>query len=191
MDGEHLPAAQSRGTSIPQSDDRQMQEVLSVAEQELNRLLEQRAQLTKRIGTVKQTILGLAKLSGKDLIIDNAKHLLNSKRGARASGLTDTCRMVLIEAERPLSVREICARIEKRIYPVLSRHKDPLASVTTVLNRLLRYGEVSAVASSDGGRVFHWTSETHGLAAHPPGQGVLIRPLAIGLSDDFLRRCAK
>ena len=179
MGGEYMPAAQSgRSTGIPQSDDQQMRDLLSVAELELERLLQQRAQLTKRIGTVKQTILGLAKLAGND----------------RASelGLTDTCRMVLIEAERPLNVREICARIEKRIYATLSRHKDPLASVTTVLNRLLRYGEVSWVANPDGGRVFQWVSEAQGFVVHRPGHSsVLIRPLTIGSTDDILRKCAK
>jgi hypothetical protein len=155
MGGEYMPAAQSGcSTGIPQSDDQQMRDLLSVAELELERLLQQRAQLTKRIGTVKQTILGLAKLAGND----------------RASelGLTDTCRMVLIEAERPLNVREICARIEQRIYATLSRHKDPLASVTTVLNRLLRYGEVSAATNPDGGRTFQWVSEAQGLVVRRP-----------------------
>jgi predicted transcriptional regulator len=100
--------------------------------------------------------------------------------------------MVLIEAEQPLNVREICARIEKRICSTLSRHKDPLASVTTVLNRLLRYGEVSAVANRDGGRAFQWVSEAQGVVVHRSGQSsVLIRPLTIGLADEMFRRCAK
>ena len=192
MGGRHLPTAQSGSATIPQSDHQQMQEVFNAVERELEQLLRQRAQITKRIGTVKQTILGLAKVLGNDRICESAKHLLYRQRGVRSPGLTDTCRMVLIEADQPLNAREICARIEQQTYPTLSRHKDPLASVTTVLNRLLRYGEVSAVAGSHGGRAFLWASEKQGFVVHCPGQSaVLSRPPAVDLADDLLRRCAK
>ena len=192
MGGEHLANASLGTACTSQPDDRQVREVLSIAEQELDRLLQQRAQLTRRIGTVKQTILGLARLAGKDRIDDHAKQLLRSTRDVRTPGLTDTCRLVLIEAEEPLSAREICARIEKRISTTLSRHKDPMASVTTVLNRLLHYGEVFAVDNADGSRAYRWVSETHGFVVHRPGQSsVLIRPLTVPSGDDILRRCAK
>lgn len=48
-----------------------MVEVIQQAERELGQLIEERAEVTKRIGTVKQTIVGLANLFG-DGILDAA-----------------------------------------------------------------------------------------------------------------------
>jgi hypothetical protein len=42
---------------------------------------------------------------------------------------------------------------------VLARHKDPLASVTTVLNRLVDYGEARSLSNDRGRRVWEWISE--------------------------------
>jgi hypothetical protein len=39
------------------------------------------------------------------------------------------------------------------------RHKDPLASVTTVLNRLVEYGEARAVVNEHGRRAWEWVAE--------------------------------
>ncbi len=41
-----------------------MAEVMRTAEHELRQLIEERAEITKRIGSIKQTIVGLAKLFG-------------------------------------------------------------------------------------------------------------------------------
>ncbi|HET7750009.1 MAG TPA: hypothetical protein VFK81_11560, partial [Terriglobales bacterium] len=50
--------------------DAYVQEVLRTAHQELLALLQQRADIMKRIGTVKQTIIGLANLFGDDVLDD-------------------------------------------------------------------------------------------------------------------------
>jgi hypothetical protein len=47
---------------------------------------------------------------------------------------------------------------------VLARHKDPLASVTTVLNRLVDYGEARSLNNDRGRRVWEWISETESVA---------------------------
>jgi hypothetical protein len=39
------------------------------------------------------------------------------------------------------------------------RHKDPLASVTTVLNRLVEYGEARAVSRDNGRRAWQWVAD--------------------------------
>ncbi len=41
----------------------------------------------------------------------------------------------------------------------MQRHKDPLASVTTVLNRLAEYGEAQSVVRENGRRAWVWASE--------------------------------
>jgi predicted transcriptional regulator len=67
--------------------------------------------------------------------------------------------MVLMEAGRPLAVREVCEQIQQRLPTLLLRHKDPLASVTTVLNRLVEYGEALSVVRENGRRAWQWVSE--------------------------------
>jgi len=64
-----------------------------------------------------------------------------------------------MEADRPLAVREVCERIQQRLPSVLLRHKDPLASVTTVLNRLVEYGEAENVVRENGRRAWQWVSD--------------------------------
>jgi len=42
---------------------------------------------------------------------------------------------------------------------MLERHKDPMASVTTVLNRLVAYGEARAVSLDNGRRAWVWVAD--------------------------------
>ena len=85
--------------------------------------------------------------------------LVDRKSGGRQPGFTKACRMVLMEAARPLGAREVCEHIQQRIPPVLLRHKDPLASVTTVLNRLVEYGEARTVVRENGRRAWQWVAD--------------------------------
>jgi len=138
-------------------------EVVKAAHEELRLLLQQRAEIMKRIGTVKQTISGLANLFGEDVLGDDLLELLDRKPNGRQPGFTKACRRVLMEVNRPLGAREMCAELERQAPAILSRHKDPLASVTTVLNRLVDYGEARSLTNERGRRVWEWISE--------PGQG--------------------
>ncbi len=136
-----------------------VQEVLRQAQDELRGLLQQRADLMKRIGTVKQTISGLANLFGDGILTDELLHLVDRKPAGRQPGFTQACRALLMEAGRPLSVREVCARMSERMPAVLERHKDPLASLTTVLNRLVEYGEAQSALDDHGRRSWLWIAE--------------------------------
>ncbi len=136
-----------------------VQEVLRAAQDELRVLLQQRAEIMKRIGTVKQTIIGLANMFGDEVLSEDLLELVDRKSGGRQPGFTKACRMVLMEAGNPLGAREVCEHIQRRLPPLLLRHKDPLASVTTVLNRLVEYGEARAVVRENGRRAWEWVSE--------------------------------
>ena len=142
----------SGSKSLPGSGDPHVQEVMRAAHEELKQLLRQRADVMKRIGTVKQTIVGLANLFGDDVLSEELLELVDRKSSGRQPGFTKACRMVLMEADRPLGAREVCEHIQQRVPPVLLRHKDPLASVTTVLNRLVEYGEARTVIRENGRR---------------------------------------
>lgn len=137
-----------------------VQQVLKQANDELRALLRQRAELVKRIGTIKQTISGLANLFGPDVLSADVLELV-AERGSKGAhrGFTRMCRVVLMENKVPLSARDVCDQIRDRDPDVTSRHKDLMASVTTVLNRLTQYGEAKAVTLPNGRRAWQWVSE--------------------------------
>ncbi len=55
-----------------------------------------------------------------------------------------------------LGAQEVCEQLQGRIPLVLLHHKDPAASVTTVLNRLVAYGEALKVHDENGRRAWQW-----------------------------------
>jgi hypothetical protein len=140
--------------------DAYVQQVLRTAHQELLALLQQRADIMKRIGTVKQTIIGLANLFGDDVLDDELLTLVDRKPNGRQPGFTRACRTVLIESKAPLTGREVVSQLQGRFAGVLVNHKDPLASVTTVLNRLVAYGEARSDVNQSGKRVWEWVAES-------------------------------
>src|ERR1700675_1682769 len=149
----------SGSKNLPGSSDPHVQEVMRAAHEELKQLLRQRADVMRRIGTVKQTIVGLANLFGDDVLSEELLELGDRKSGGRQPGFTKACRMVLMEASCALGAREVCEKIQQRMPPVLLRHKDPLASVTTVLNRLVEYGEARTVVRENGRRAWQWVAD--------------------------------
>jgi hypothetical protein len=136
-----------------------VQEVVRQAHEELRQLLHQRAEVMRRIGTVKQTIAGLANLFGDSVLSEELLELVDRKSNGRQPGFTKACRMILMEAGRALSARDVCEQIQEKLPPMLARHKDPMASVTTVLNRLVDYGEAQPVVLGNGRRAWKWIAE--------------------------------
>jgi hypothetical protein len=134
-------------------------EVVRQAHDELRQLLQQRAEVMRRIGTVKQTIAGLANLFGDGVLSDELLELVDRKSSGRQPGFTKACRMILMDAHRALSAREVCDRLQEKTPPMLARHQDPMASVTTVLNRLVAYGEATAVTLENGRRAWRWVAD--------------------------------
>lgn len=144
----------------PASTNGHVQEVINQAQQELRQLLTQRAHIMRRIGTLKQTISGLANLFGDGVLSDELLELIDRKSSGRQPGFTKTCRTILMEAGRALSARDVCNQIQAKDPSMMARHKDPIASVTTVLNRLVDYGEAEAVTLSSGRRAWQWISSS-------------------------------
>ena len=92
----------SNGTgnrNLPGSSDPHVQEVVRAAHEELRQLMRQRADVMKRIGTVKQTIVGLANLFGDAVLSEELLELVDRKSGGRQPGFTKACRMVLMESD--------------------------------------------------------------------------------------------
>jgi hypothetical protein len=144
---------------VPGTADPHVQEVLRAAHDELRQLVRQRADMVKRIGTIKQTIMGLANLFGDEILNEELLELVDRRPGGRQAGFTQACRIVLMEALRPLGTREVCNQIRERNPTMLLRHKDPTASVNTVLARLVRYGEARTSMGADGRKEWQWVAD--------------------------------
>jgi hypothetical protein len=150
-----------------------VQEVIRQAHGELRQLLQQRSEIMKRIGTVKQTISGLANLFGDGVLNEELMELVDRKSGGRQPGFTKACRMILMQTGRAMNARDICDYFEQKMPALLARHKDPMASVTTVLNRLVEYGEAQAVLSN-GRRAWRWVAELPAEASAANGETDLV-----------------
>jgi hypothetical protein len=139
--------------------DANIQHVVRAASEQLQDLMRQRADVTKRIGTIKQTLAGLANLFGDSVLTDELLTFIDRRSSTRQVGFTRALRLVLIDAPLPLGVRQVCDELNRKFPNLLLRHKDPLASVTTVLNRLVAYSEARSHIDLNGRRVWEWVAE--------------------------------
>jgi hypothetical protein len=171
-------ASRSNGKAAPGASgggDAHVHEVVRAAHDELRQLMKQRADIMKRIGTVKQTIAGLANLFGDQVLTDELLELVDRKSNGRQPGFTKACRMVLMESQQPLGARDVCEQIQRKLPALLLRHKDPLASVTTVLNRLVDYGEACSVVKENGRRAWQWVADpAQGIAHQRASQSAMV-----------------
>lgn len=142
------------------------EEVVKRAWEELRSLRQQRAEIMKRIGTVRQTILGLATLFEGSMSDDELLDLNGRKANGRQTGFTKAIRIVLMQSLTPLRASEVRDRLEAHGISML-HHKGPLASVTTVLNRLVQYGEAQVVQRNDGKRAWLWVKQASEMEDHP------------------------
>lgn len=141
----------SKGSlSNPSASD--VQVIVKAAHEELRRLTRQRAEIMKRIGTIKQTIAGLFNLFGDEELSDDLRELVTGKATAQRPGLTQACRTVLMETGCPVTAREVCEQIQQRTMSDLPCSKNLLAAVGTVLSRLVQYGEARVAPRYKGPR---------------------------------------
>jgi hypothetical protein len=129
--------------------------IVNSAREELRHLLQQRADITKRIGTIKQTILGLCSLFGDDeLSDDDLREFAEHKPGTRRPGLTQACRAVLRKLDRPLTARELSEHIQQQDPSSVRSSKNLAASVAVILERLVQYGEARVILRDNGRRAW-------------------------------------
>jgi hypothetical protein len=58
-----------------------------------------------------------------------------------------------------MSARDVCNEIQRTVPTLLVSHKDPMATVNTILGRLAKYGEASIMPGDRGQRAWLWTAE--------------------------------
>lgn len=142
--------------SLANRDAPAVQVVFKAAHDEMRRLIQQRVEITQRIGAIKQTIVGLRNLFGDNGLTDDLRELVNSK--ARRPGITEACRKALMEARSPLTARKVSKQLQQAT-PDLRDAKNLVAEVTTVLSRLAQYGEARTVPCDNGSRAWVWVSQ--------------------------------
>lgn len=135
-----------------------VEQVVARAHQELISLEQERRRIMERIGALKQTIAGLANVFGEALLNDDLLNLIDRRRGDPSSGLTRTCRATLMESELPLTTQRILEEIQRRQPNLLAHHKSPIASITTILNRLVHYGEARVTTTLSGKKAWQWAT---------------------------------
>lgn len=134
-------------TVIPKSSDVEL--VIEYAQTEVRTLLQQRAEITKRLTAIRRAITDLNRAFGHDVLSQGPMTPGKPSKRNRLTGLTETCRSVLTEASQPLTTQTVVQKIRARNPALISHHKDPIASATAILLRLESYGEaISEVGSS-------------------------------------------
>ena len=129
-------------TAIPNATD--LEQVIEYARTEVQTLLQQRAEITKRITAIRRTIADLVKTFGRGISKHEHLALIKPPKRNRRTGLTDACRSVLMKALQPLTAHEVVERMRASNGELIHHHKDSIASVTTILLRLESYGEAAS-----------------------------------------------
>lgn len=132
--------------------------VVARAHRELISLEQERARIMERIGALKQTIAGLANVFGEGVLSDELMALVDRRRGDTNSGLTRTCRATLMESSQSLTTQGMLDEIQRRQPNLLAHHKSPVASITTILNRLVHYGEARVTTTLSGKKGWQWAT---------------------------------
>jgi hypothetical protein len=140
-------------TRIPNTTDLEL--VIEHAQTEVGVLVQQRAEITKRLTVLRRTILDLARIFGPDG--SKPLTLIRPRRRTRQTGLTETCRSLLMQTSQPLTAHEVVKQIEASHANLIYHHKDPIASVTSILLRLESYGEATSDVTSSRRRL--WMSK--------------------------------
>lgn len=164
MGGEIVSGDRHSQGSLANRDVPDIRVIVKVADGELRRLIRERAEIAKRIGTIRQTIAGLCNLFGDDELTEDLRELVNGKVGVRRRGITEACRKVLMDAGCPLTARNVCEQIRQQTD--LPGSRNLVGSVTTVLGRLEQYGEVRAVPRDRGPRAWVWVSAVEDGSSH-------------------------
>jgi len=114
-----------------------LQMVVEHARDQLRQLALQRQEIAQRIAIIKRTINGLALLYGGEL----QRMPGDGPTAERGRGITNACRVVLNRADTCLSAREVYAILQGEFPDLFRQPGNHYASLVTILNRLVKYGE--------------------------------------------------
>jgi hypothetical protein len=118
--------------------------------EEMSSLQKQLKQVEDQISAVKNTLYGLSVIFGEEIFSQQLLQTIRPKHGGRVRGLTATCQAVLTKASYPCSVSAVCNLVSAVNPLLLIHHRNPRASVMTVLRNFAKRGQ--AVRGTENGR---------------------------------------
>ena len=124
--------------------DQDYRKALGSAVQELESLLESQEEIASRILSLRKTVNALSVLceeTGEGA--DWKKHASQRLKDALESSITEDILNVVYAHSMPMTTTEISNELEK--IGTLDEHKNPLATINAVLNRLKEQGKVMDV----------------------------------------------
>lgn len=137
-------------------------EVLCSAEKQLAALLHNKAEIVRRIGTIKKMLAGMASLYGDSILNEEVLSALDRGKNNSRKGFTPACRQVLMESGTPMRTGQACVELRKRFPDLVGHHKDLRASVITVFHRLVKYGQARFFVDDKGLKVWEWVTDRDG-----------------------------
>jgi hypothetical protein len=134
---------------MPSRKDNDVEQLIDKMKRELHVLYAERTAIDRRMDTIKKGLVGLATLYGQEALSLDFVQSVDPALNRRRAGLTATCRSMLRESHSPLSSAEIYQKIRETNAELLALHKNPTASVDTVLRRLVKQGQAQVVSNKN------------------------------------------
>jgi hypothetical protein len=134
---------------------------LKARKRELAGLLRQRQGIDQKMAQLQPIINhleGLCRELGDRAAMENAAKV------ELTTGMTELARVTLEEAYMPLSASELKQRMEAKGFD-FSKYSNPLASIHTVLQRLVKSRQVKMVPQKAGKKAYQWITVIDGLLA--------------------------
>jgi hypothetical protein len=162
------PPPPTSSQKIPPSD---LNAILEEMQKQLKTLKQEHSAIHKRVVMVRQTIDGLVSVFGQNSIGEDLRAALKSGMPKPSGpGLSRICCVVLAQSSRGLTVAELLVAMQQKHPALLADNKNPKASLTTVLNRLLSCGAVQGMSDERGAKVWLYTSSSEETKLPPSGR---------------------
>ena len=125
--------------------------------EELSSLQKELKDVEDGISAVKQMLYSMSVIFGEEVVSSPLVQLVRPKHGSKVRGLTSACEAVLAKTAQPCSVSAVCNLVRAVNPLLLSHHRNPRASVMTVLRNFAKRGQV--IRRTENGRsVWQWVN---------------------------------
>jgi hypothetical protein len=136
---------------MPIRKDDEVERLIQEMKRDLYALYKERTAIDRRMDTIKKGLVGLATLYGREALSLDFLEYVDPAENRKRTGITAMCRSIIRECHAPLSSTEIHQKIKEINPDLLVTHKNPNASVQTVLRRLVKQGQAQVVPNKNGG----------------------------------------
>ena len=123
-------------------------------QEKMGECLKEQQHLEKRIVGIRETIVALSNLLGEEFVEEDAL------------GLTDAIRQAFKTAVGPMAPTDVRGRLEQLGYDI-SKYGNVMASVHSVLNRLVQRREVAQEGTIGAKPAYRWTGSMRVRIATP------------------------